>query len=51
MSLLNFKCEFQNIFDVKYLKWFTFYVKLIDERKRQWMANNESTNLRQKVNL
>ena len=51
MSLLNFKCEFQNIFDVKYLKRFTFYVKLIDERKRHEMANNESTNLTQKVNL
>ena len=48
---LQFLSELSNIFHVKNLKGFTFYVKLIDDRWNRNKKNIESPNLTQNVNF
>ena len=51
MTLYIFLSELNNIFHVKGLIRFTFYVKLIDDRERPNKTNIESLDLTRKVNL
>ena len=48
---LQYSSELNNIFQKNDLKIFTFYVKLIDDRKRPNNKNIESFNLTWKVNI
>ena len=51
MSIYNLLSELNNIFHMKVLIIFPFYVKLIDDRRRPNKKNIESLNLTRKVNL
>ena len=49
--LLQFLSELNNIFHMKDLKRSTFYVKLIDDRRRPNKKNIESLDMTRKVDL